>query len=118
MNNVLFCVYSLALRVTRKDDSADHLRFNSQFESGNLRKAIQVSVHSLSFYGQWMVSSIGDWGWGNVKLGHILITCFSEETCNHHAENQEAAFKNVTLKVHVIFPKIKKVTFPPLREAL
>ena len=32
-----------AYRISRREDSSDHLNFNSQFECGNLRKVIQVS---------------------------------------------------------------------------
>ena len=30
-------------RISRREDLTDHLKFNSQFECGNLRKVIQVS---------------------------------------------------------------------------
>ena len=38
------------IRVSRKDDTMENLKFNSQFESGNLRKAIQVQENKRECY--------------------------------------------------------------------
>lgn len=58
---IIWSIFSVALfchsflftdRVTSAEGAPEHLRFNSQFESGNLRKAIQVNAHTKTPGGQ------------------------------------------------------------------
>ena len=47
--NVELLSFLLLNRVSHSEDMTTHLRFNSQFESGNLRKAIQVFGSSVTW---------------------------------------------------------------------